>query len=142
MPKVHLLFALAAACCAAAVTTAAQSKPIAQGSRLFEMRTYVAAPGKFEELNARFRQHTNKLFVKHGMTIVGYWVPTEKGQGAENTLVYILAYPDGEAREKAWKAFAADPAWVEAKRASEVNGKLTEKVESVFLKATDYSPLK
>jgi NIPSNAP len=82
MPKVHLLFALAVACSAAAVTASAQSPSIAKGSRLFEMRTYVAAPGKFEELHARFRQHTNKLFVKHGMTIVGYWVPTEKGRRA------------------------------------------------------------
>jgi len=33
-------------------------------------------------------------------------------------------------------------AWIKAKADSEVNGKLVEKVESVFLKPTDYSPIK
>ena len=113
-----------------------------KNERFFEMRTYVAAEGKFDALNARFRDHTNKLFVKHGMEIVGYWVPTDEKKGAKDTLIYILAYPSKEAREQSWKAFFADPAWNEALKASEVNGKLTKKVESVYLRPTDYSPMK
>src|SRR5438034_9549623 len=66
-------------------------------TRFFEMRTYIANPGKMQALHARFRDHTNKLFVKHGMELVGYWTPT-KGENAENTLIYILAYPSEEAR--------------------------------------------
>ena len=72
--------------------------------RLFEMRTYVANDGKMADLHKRFREHTNKLFVKHGMDLVGYWTPVD-GPDAANTLVYILAYPNREAREKSWKAF-------------------------------------
>jgi NIPSNAP protein len=121
---------------------AAPSPSIARDSRFFEMRTYYAAPGKLEALHARFRNHTNRLFRKHGMTLVGYWVPVDKEKGAENTLIYTLAYPSREAREAAWKAFAADPEWKAAREASEVEGKLVEKVESVFLRATDYSPIK
>lgn len=113
----------------------------AEAERFFEMRTYYAAPGKLDALHARFRDHTNKLFVKHGMALIGYWTPAE-GAGAANTLVYILAYPSKEAREKSWKDFMADPDWVKAKSASEVNGKLVDKVDSVFLKPTDYSPIK
>lgn len=109
--------------------------------RYFEMRTYYANPGKMDALLARFRDHTCKLFEKHGMTNVGYWLPVE-GSGTPNTLVYILAYPDKEAREKSWKAFVNDPDWKKAKADSEVNGVLVAKVESVFFKGTDFSPIK
>jgi hypothetical protein len=117
----------------------AEDKP--QGNRLFEMRTYTAADGKLDDLHKRFRDHTNKLFVKHGMTLVGYWTPTD-GDKSKNTLVYILAYPNREAREKSWKAFLADPDWKTARAASEKNGSLVSKVESQFLSPTDYSPIK
>ena len=110
-------------------------------ARCYEMRTYYAAPGKLQELHARFRNHTVKLFEKHGMTNIGYWVPMDKEKGADNTLIYILAYPSREASEKSWKAFKADPDWQAAAKASEVNGKLVEKVDSVFLEETDYSPM-
>jgi hypothetical protein len=104
---------------------------------LFEMRTYYAAPGKWEALNARFRDHTVKLFAKHGMQNIGYWAPVDNPQ---SKLVYVLAYPNREARDKSWKEFMADPDWQKAYRESEVNGKLVDKAESVFLLATDYSP--
>jgi hypothetical protein len=106
-------------------------------TRCFEMRIYYAAPGKLDDLQARFRNHTLKLFEKHGMTNLGYWVPLEN---PENKLIYLLAYPSREAREKAWKAFGADPAWQTAWKASEANGKLVSKAEVKFLAATDYSP--
>ena len=111
------------------------------GNRLFEMRTYVANDGKMDDLHKRFREHTNKLFVKHGMELVGYWTPVE-GAEAANTLVYILAYPNREAREKSWKAFMADPDWQAAYKASHAAGPLVKKVESKFLTPTDYSPIK
>jgi hypothetical protein len=117
---------------------------VAKDSRVFEMRTYHAAPGKLEDLQARFRNHTTKLFEKHGMTNIGYWVPVDEktGQPSGNTLVYILAYPSLEARAKAWEGFRTDPAWNAARTESEKNGRLVEKVDAVFLKATDYSAIK
>ena len=117
---------------------------VAKDSRVFEMRTYHAAPGKLEDLQARFRNHTTKLFEKHGMTNVGYWVPVDEktGEPNGNTLVYILAYPNLEARQKSWDAFRNDPAWNAVRTESEKNGRLLEKIDSVFLKATDYSPIK
>jgi hypothetical protein len=107
-------------------------------TRLFEMRVYYAAEGKLDALNARFRDHTLKLFAKHGITSLGYFVPTKN---TENKLVYFLAYANREARDASWKAFQADPDWKAAAKASEVNGKLITKVESAFLTATDYSAL-
>jgi uncharacterized protein (DUF1330 family) len=122
--------------------TVAPSPSLTKDSRCFEIRTYTAAPGKLEELHARFRDHTMKIFKKHGMEVVGFWGPTDKDKGSENTLVYVMAFPSREARDKAWKEFGADPEWQKARSESEKNGKLTEKVESVILMATDYSPIK
>jgi hypothetical protein len=106
-------------------------------TRVFEMRTYYAAPDKLDALHARFRDHTTRLFEKHGMTNIGYWVPIEN---PDNKLLYVLAYPDRTARDASWKAFMADPDWQAAQKASEVNGKLVAKVEQLFMNATDFSP--
>jgi NIPSNAP len=115
--------------------------PAAGHERLFEMRTYTANEGKLEALNARFRNHTNKLFVKHGMELIGYWIPTDPKK-SQNTLIYILAYPSKEARDASWKAFQADPEWKRAAAESEKDGKLVSKVVSEFMTPTDYSPMK
>jgi hypothetical protein len=128
------IFSLLAALMISALATLTAADP---DTRVFEMRTYYAAPGKLEDLNARFRNHTVKLFEKHGITNLGYWLPVEN---PDLKLVYVLAYPSREARETSWKSFGADPDWQAAKAASEVNGKLVAKVDQLFLQATDFSP--
>ena len=105
-------------------------------SRLFEMRTYFATPGKLDAMNARFRDHTARLFEKHGMTNIGYWMPIENPEGK---LIYVLAYPNRGARDASWKAFGSDPDWKKAQSESEKEGKLVAKMEQTFLVATDYS---
>ena len=109
--------------------------------RVFEIRTYTANEGKLDALHARFRNHTTKIFEKHGMTNIGYWKPLDEPL-SKNTLVYLLAYPDREAAKKAWEGFRKDPEWVKVKEASEVNGVLTAKVDSIYMEATDYSAMK
>jgi hypothetical protein len=106
--------------------------------RVFELRTYTANAGKLPDLLSRFRDHTLKLFKKHGMTNVAYWTVN----GKDDTLIYILAHPSEEDGKKAFDAFRADPVWVKARDESEKNGKLTTKVESVYMKATDFSTIK
>lgn len=112
--------------------------------RVFELRTYKATPGKLDDLNARFRNHTVKLFSKHGMTQFGYWMPLDKEKGAEDTLIYILAHKSEDAAKQSFASFRADPDWIAAKKASEdkAGGSLTVKVDSLFMKPTDYSPSK
>lgn len=135
--------AVVASAQAPAPPPAPYSTSFAPDSRTFELRTYYANPGKLDALNARFREHTNALFQKHGMTLVGYWMPaTPPAEGTGGTLVYVLAYPSVEAREASWKAFGSDPDWIAARDASERDGKLVAKVDSVIMKATDYSPMK
>jgi len=109
--------------------------------RVFELRTYTAAEGKMEDMQARFRDHTCKLFEKHGMELVGFWTPVD-GEKAKNTLIYVLAFPDAESAKKSWDGFRKDPEWIKARDASEKNGKIVAKVESVYMKPTDYSKMK
>ena len=110
-------------------------------TRVFELRTYTALPGKIDALHARFRDHTVKLFEKHGMTVAGFWKPADEQQ-AKRQLVYLLAFPSREAAAQIWNAFQADPEWKAVKAASEKDGPLVEKIDSVFLTPTDYSPVK
>lgn len=118
-------------------------EPAPAGSgRVFELRTYTAAPGKLEALNARFRNHTTALFKKHGMEVVGFWEPLDKDAGAGEKLVYILSHQSRAAAAASWKGFREDPEWVRVKTESEKDGVLPAKIESVFLAGTDYSPLK
>ncbi len=112
----------------------------AQESPVFELRTYTAMPGKHANLLARFRDHTLKLFEKHGMTNLGYAVPMEAKDGAGEKIVYLLQHKSREAAKASFKAFGADPEWQAAAKASEVDGKIVASIESVFLKVTDFSP--
>ena len=110
-------------------------------SKVYEMRTYTATEGRLDAVNARFRDHTTRLFEKHGMKNVGYWTPME-GPMAGTTLIYIIEHASRDAAKANWAAFSADPEWQKAKAASEANGRIVAKAESVFLTATDYSPIK
>ena len=112
-----------------------------RADRFFEMRIYTANPGKMSALHARFRDHTCKLFEKHGMQNIAYWQQTS-GDNAENLLVYVLAYPSEDARKKSWDAFVNDPDGKKAKAESEKDGVLVSKVDSRFMKPTDYSAIK
>ncbi|MCC7010342.1 MAG: NIPSNAP family protein [Acidobacteria bacterium] len=113
----------------------------AQGNHVWELRTYTAAPGKWENINARFRNHTLRLFAKHGQSGVAYLTPTE-GSLKGNTLIYVLQHDSRAAADKFWAAFQADPEWVKAKAESEANGPITSKVERLWLEPTDYSQVK
>lgn len=110
-------------------------------ARVFEIRTYYTFPGRLEALHKRFREHTLKMFEKHGMTNVAYWTPQDS-PGKENTLVYVISHASRAQAKVNWAAFSADPEWKKISEDSQKDGKIVEKVESVFVDATDYSPLK
>lgn len=108
-------------------------------SAVYELRVYHAAAGKLPELLARFREHTDKIFARHGMKSVAYWTPVDEPEKS-NTLIYILYHPSREAAAANWKAFQDDPEWKSVKEKSEANGKLTDKIDSTFMALTDFSP--
>ena len=120
--------------------TAAQAQ--AQGQeRVFELRTYTSHEGKLPDIVNRFRDHTRTYFDRHNMTSIGYWTPQD-APTSQNTLVYIIAHPSRDAAKKNWDAFRADPDWQKARDASEANGKIVAKIDSVFLTPTSYSGIK
>jgi hypothetical protein len=146
LTKASLFLIVVAAFAAGAVTRGLFTPVVtvhAAADRVFELRTYTTPPGKLDALKARFRDHTVKLFEKHGMTNIGYWVPQDAPQ-KDNTLTYILAHSSREAAAKSWAAFRSDPDWVKARTESEKDGPLTIQggVTSVFLDPTDFSAIK
>jgi NIPSNAP len=119
--------------------TAAEVSAQAGEGVVFELRVYHTYEGKLDGLLARFREHTVAIFKRHGMESVAYWTPTDEPLKGK-TLFYILRHPSREAATANWAAFRDDPEWKRVSAASEVNGKLVEKVESTFIKLTDFSP--
>ena len=119
-------------------TLAAGTEP---AGKVFEIRTYHTFPGRLDALHKRFREHTMRMFEKHGMTNVAYWVPQDN-PAHDTTLIYVISHASRDAAKANWAAFVADPEWKKISEASQVDGKIVERIESVFMDATDYSPVK
>lgn len=115
-------------------SVSAQSEPV------YELRTYKSTPGNLDNLQARFRNHTIRIFGKHGMEVIGFWVPTD--EDGEDTLIYILKHQSREAADASWRAFGQDPEWQRVAEESNRNGQILASVEREYMSATDYSPLK
>ena len=121
-------------------TQGIQDAQAESADRVFELRTYTAPEGKLPNLQARFRDHTMRIFENHGMTNIGYWTPQDE-PNASNTLVYIIAHDSREAAAASWDAFRADPEWQTVSRESQVDGRIVSGVVSVFLDPLDFSPI-
>ena len=126
----------------ASVGSVAPKPALAQDldAQIYELRVYTTHPGKLEHLHARFREHTNHLFVKHGMRLIAYWTPADE----DDKLIYVLAFPDAKAREASWQAFRDDPEWqkVYAESHEAAGGPIVENVDSTLMFPTDYSPIR
>ncbi len=106
---------------------------------IYEQRIYEAMPGRLPDVIARFRDHTTKIFERHGIKNIGYWTPSV-GEWSDR-LIYIVAFEDAGQRDRAWASFRADPEWAEVTAASEANGKIVKRVSNSLLTPTDFSPL-
>jgi hypothetical protein len=135
----HVKLATLALLALSIVTSVASADEVSE--RVFEIRTYTTPEGKLEDLHRRFRMHTLKLFERHGMVNVIYLTPQDP-KLASNTLIYVVSHKSRQAAKDSWAAFSADPEWQQVKKASEANGPVVLKVESVFTQATDFSPRK
>jgi hypothetical protein len=113
----------------------------AQAGKVYELRTYTAPEGKLGDLHARFRNHTMRIFDKHGMKSVAYFSPQDAPL-SQNTLIYVLEHPSRDEAKKHWAEFSADPEWQKVSAESQKDGRIVTKVESVFMTPTDYSPMK
>lgn len=141
MQMKNAILTVAVAVAAAAAGWLARGTSVEAASPMvYELRTYHCEPGRLPNLLARFRNHTTKLFEKHGMKNVGYWVPAD-GEAHENTLIYVLAHKDRAAAKQSWDGFRTDAEWVKVRTESEASGKIVSKVESVYMDPTDFSKL-
>jgi hypothetical protein len=131
---------LSSACAVKRPASPTLSTPI-PSTRVFELRTYTTYEGRLEALLTRFRDHTTRLFEKHGMTNVGYWIPQDTAR-AKNTLIYVLAHESREAARRSWEGFRNDPVWHQARDASEASGRIVVRVESVYMSPTDFSMMR
>ena len=103
---------------------------------LYEMRVYTTNEGKLDALHDRFRNHTMRIFEKHGMQNIAYWLPADQAE----TLIYIIAHKDGDAAKASWEAFISDPEWQKVYADSIADGRLVKNIDSTFMTKTDYSP--
>lgn len=115
--------------------------PAQAADRVFELRTYTCYEGRLDALKTRFRDHTIAIFNRHGMTSIGYWVPTDP-EKSKNTLIYIIAHPSLEEAKKHWAEFRDDPEWKKVSADSEKDGKIVSHVDSVFMTPTEFSRIK
>ena len=112
-------------------------------SQVYELRVYTTLPGKRPALEDRFRYHTSKMFERAGMTNVGYW-NAATGDNAEETFIYLLAYPSREARDQMWEELGTYEDFQEIIIAVERDDerKLIENIEARILEPTSYSGLR
>ena len=141
MTKGIVVVGLSAAVFASGFVAGTVVRAQSEGKRVFELRTYTAPEGKLGDLHKRFRDHTMRIFKKHGMESVGYWQPQDPPD-SQNTLIYIISHQSREQAKKNWADFQADPEWQKVSAESQVNGRIVSKVVSVFMDPTDYSPTK
>ena len=126
---------------AASAAISQETRQVNDGSPVYELRTYTTHPGRLDALHKRFRDHTMKFFEKHGMENVIYWTPLEEdGSPSDDTLIYVLRHKSRSDASRSWQAFRQDPQWQDARRKSEEDGPIVQKVTSVFLKPTEFSP--
>lgn len=112
----------------------------ADRNRVFELRVYHTVPGKLPALESRFRDTTSKLLAEHDLKVVGYWVP-EGAPDWDNTFIFLVAHSSREEAKKNWDAMRADPAFQEMVKAEQTD-KLVEKIDSTYMRPTDFSPTK
>ncbi|HTA45168.1 MAG TPA: NIPSNAP family protein [Bryobacteraceae bacterium] len=139
MTRSNILSFLCGAAAVLAVTMVVGQSRAQAPNHVYELRVYHANPGKLDAVNARFRDHTDEIFKKHGIKSIGYFMPEDQKL---NEFIYVVDHKSKEDADKNWKAFQADPEWIKVRDASEANGKLVDHVDSTYMDPTTYSKMK
>lgn len=141
MPRVLPVLAIALMTLSWTASDLRAQEAATSDTHVFELRTYTTHPGRLDALVRRFRDHTVRLFEKHGMVNIGYWLPQDEPL-SENTLIYVLSHESREAAAESWNGFRSDPEWNVARDASQEDGPIVISVESVFMDPTDFSAIR
>lgn len=103
---------------------------------IYELREYLAFEGRSAALHSRFADHTLALFEQHGLEVAGFWTD----EANDGRILYLLRFPDDEARQQAWSAFGQDPTWKSVKETSEADGPIVSLMRSTILSSPAYWP--
>lgn len=117
------------------------SRKVSEPSGIFQLRTYHLLPGRLDAIKTRFRDHTQALFEKQGLSNYPYWITVEK-DGSQSKLVYLIGHQSKDEFNAAFGRFVADPEWIRVRDASEASGKIVEKIDATFFKPLPFSPMK
>ena len=124
---------------ASTLPDAAPRMPRVDDGPVYELRIYAAAEDRLGHLIARFREHTDRLFRKHKMEPVAYWLPTDGTAKEKRRFVYILKHPSRYAAYQNWNAFTHDPEWKRGVlEKPEFQRLLSERPESIFLTSNGF----
>jgi hypothetical protein len=117
----------------------------ADSNRVFELMVYHTLPGKVPDLEAIFRD-VSKMQEKHGLKVVGYWVPNEEaGPEWKNTFVYLVAHESREGATNNWQALHSDAEFPPYRKAAvPLIERIGEnfRVDEVYMRPTDYSAMR
>ena len=105
--------------------------------------SFLAQPRMVAIVGTDFPAEHTALFEKHGMKNEQYWMQLLTNLDdvkAKNTMIYIISHDSHQAAQTSWAAFRNDPEWHKARDESEKDGKIVEKVESVFMTLAEFSP--
>ena len=114
------------------------NKVKADSNRVFELRIYHAVPGKLPVMESRFRDTTSKILARHHLNVIGYWVAED---APDNSFVFLFAHESREEAKRNWEAFRLDPEFQEIVKAERAE-KTLERADTLFLRATDFSPMR
>ena len=107
---------------------------------IYEMRIYRCLPNRLPALLRRFRDHTLRIWEKHGIRQAGFWT-TVIGE-SNNDLTYLLAWESMAEREEKWGKFVADTEWNTVRTESEKDGPIVFSISNQFLAPTSFSSVK
>ncbi|MGE0213782.1 MAG: NIPSNAP family protein [Parvibaculaceae bacterium] len=96
---------------------------------VYELRRYVAVPGKEQALRRRFEDGTLALFRELGIRVVDFWETV----AAPVELWYVLEWPSEPAMKETWNAFRANGKWLALKSESETGGPIVASITSTLL---------
>lgn len=105
---------------------------------LYEIREYVALPGRLPTIIELFNELTIPLFAKHGMELVNIgrtWI----GEDSLNELVYTMRFADLTELENKWAQFLQDPEWVSGFTKREAEGPLYQSIRRKLLDAGPFT---
>ncbi len=110
--------------------------------RGFDLRIYSVLPGKLDAFRDRWRDHAVRIYERHGLHSIGWWVAEKTDAQGNDRFIVLLAGGSFDTIQKSISEFHKDVEWQGIEKETEKDGKLRSGVEAFKMKAADFSPIK